>query len=131
MTDEKTCYNCGNKNCNVYCSIVKKDYKRHFETYEYHETETPVIENITGLDFQNEVTKAYQKGATDGYNKANEWHSYAERPKEKLNALCFDTAQNKFILGFYDLEADEWIRYGGYETITIDLWKEIVPPGLD
>lgn len=35
MTDEKTCYNCGNKNCNVYYSIVKKDYKRHFETYEY------------------------------------------------------------------------------------------------
>lgn len=35
MTDEKTCYNCGNKNCNVYYSIVKKDYKKHFETYEY------------------------------------------------------------------------------------------------
>ncbi len=35
MTDEKTCYNCGNKNCNVYYSIVKKDCKRHFETYEY------------------------------------------------------------------------------------------------
>lgn len=35
MTEEKTCYNCGNKNCNVYYSIVKKDYKRHFETYEY------------------------------------------------------------------------------------------------
>ena len=35
MTDEKTCYNCGNKNCNVYYSMVKKDYKKHFETYEY------------------------------------------------------------------------------------------------
>ena len=35
MTDEKACYNCGNKNCNVYYSTVKKDYKRHFETYEY------------------------------------------------------------------------------------------------
>ena len=36
MTEEKTCYNCGNKNCNVYYSMVKKDYKRHFETYEYN-----------------------------------------------------------------------------------------------
>lgn len=35
MTEEKTCYNCGNKNCNVYYSTVKKDYKRHFEVYEY------------------------------------------------------------------------------------------------
>ena len=37
MTEEKTCYNCGNKNCNVYYSMVKKDYKRHFETYEYND----------------------------------------------------------------------------------------------
>lgn len=39
MTEEKTCYNCGNKNCNVYYSTVKKDYKRHFETYEYNDFE--------------------------------------------------------------------------------------------
>jgi hypothetical protein len=41
MTDkeEKTCYNCGNKNCNVYYSTVKKDCKRHFETYEYNDFE--------------------------------------------------------------------------------------------
>lgn len=37
ITDEKTCYNCGNKNCNIYYSMVKKDYKRHFETYEYRD----------------------------------------------------------------------------------------------
>ena len=37
MTEEKTCYNCGNKNCNVYYSIVKKDCKRHYETYEYRD----------------------------------------------------------------------------------------------
>ena len=37
MTEEKTCYNCGNKNCNIYYSMVKKDYKRHFETYEYND----------------------------------------------------------------------------------------------
>ena len=35
MTEEKSCYNCGNNNCNVYYSTVKKDYKRHFEVYEY------------------------------------------------------------------------------------------------
>lgn len=37
MTEEKTCHNCGNKNCNVYYSIVKKDCKRHYETYEYRD----------------------------------------------------------------------------------------------
>lgn len=35
MTEEKTCYNCGNKNCIVYYSTTKKDCKRHYETYEY------------------------------------------------------------------------------------------------
>lgn len=35
MTEEKTCYNCGNKNCIVYYSTAKKDCKRHYETYEY------------------------------------------------------------------------------------------------
>lgn len=37
MTEEKTCHNCGNKNCNVYYSIVKKDCKRHYETYGYRD----------------------------------------------------------------------------------------------
>lgn len=37
MTEEKTCYNCGNKNCIVYYSTAKKDCKRHYETYEYTE----------------------------------------------------------------------------------------------
>lgn len=37
MTEEKNCYNCGNKNCNVYYSMPKKDYKRHFEIYEYRD----------------------------------------------------------------------------------------------
>lgn len=32
---EKTCYNCGNKNCSVYYLTIKKDCQRHFETYEY------------------------------------------------------------------------------------------------
>lgn len=35
MIEEKTCYNCGNKNCIVYYSTAKKDCKRHYETYEY------------------------------------------------------------------------------------------------
>ena len=37
MTEEKTCYNCGNKKCIVYYSTAKKDCKRHYETYEYTE----------------------------------------------------------------------------------------------
>ena len=39
MTEGKTCYNCGNKNCIVYYSTPKKDYKSHFETYEYRNFE--------------------------------------------------------------------------------------------
>lgn len=35
MKKEKTCYNCGNKNCNQYWSIVKVDTKDHYEFYEY------------------------------------------------------------------------------------------------
>lgn len=35
MNTEKTCYNCANKNCNVTHQIVGKDYKHHFEVYEY------------------------------------------------------------------------------------------------
>lgn len=68
---------------------------------------------------------AYMQG-TERYK--TKWHKCSERPRKKINALCFDIKQNKFILGFYDLEADEWLRYGGYETIHIDLWKEIVLP---
>lgn len=35
MMYEKTCYNCGNLNCNQYYAIVKKDVQRHFEVTEY------------------------------------------------------------------------------------------------
>lgn len=72
----------------------------------------------------------WEAGVEFGNDKANEMHKYSERPKKKINALCFNISQNKFILGFYDPEDDEWLRYGGYETIHIDLWKEIVLPEL-
>lgn len=35
MTEEKTCYNCGNKNCHIFYSTVKQDVAEHHETYEY------------------------------------------------------------------------------------------------
>ena len=35
MTEEKTCYNCGNKNCHIFYSTVKQDVTEHHETYEY------------------------------------------------------------------------------------------------
>ena len=94
------------------------------EAEEYRESITQRLFN------EDDIESAWHRGADFGYNKANEWHSYAERPKEKLNALCFDIGQNRFILGYYDIESDEWIKYGGYEIITIDLWKKIVPPEL-
>lgn len=37
MTEEKTCYNCGNKKCHIFYSTVKQDVKEHHETYEYTE----------------------------------------------------------------------------------------------
>lgn len=76
------------------------------------------------------IKQAFLAGLKAGkdMNVATRWHEYSERPKKKINALCFDISQNKFILGFYDLEADEWLRYGGYETINIDLWTKIEIP---
>lgn len=36
MTDEeKTCYNCGNRNCFVFYTLIKQDVKKHFECTEY------------------------------------------------------------------------------------------------
>lgn len=89
-------------------------------------TDNSVNQSIPYFDEEERCVakSAFKDGAEFGYNKANEWHEYSERPKEKINALCFDIAQNKLILGFYDLEADEWLKYGGYETIHIDLWKK-------
>lgn len=37
MTEEKTCYNCGNKNCHIFYSAVKQDVVKHHETYEYND----------------------------------------------------------------------------------------------
>jgi len=37
MTEKKTCYNCGNKNCHIFYSTVKQDVAEHHETYEYTE----------------------------------------------------------------------------------------------
>jgi hypothetical protein len=74
---------------------------------------------------RTQMQQSFLEGLEAGRPK---WHKRLERPKEKINALCFDIEQNKFILGFYDLEADEWLRYGGYETINIDLWTKIEIP---
>ena len=37
MIEEKTCYNCGNKNCHIFYYSVKQDVAEHHETYEYTE----------------------------------------------------------------------------------------------
>lgn len=37
MTEKKTCYNCGNKNCHIFYFSVKQDVAEHHETYEYTE----------------------------------------------------------------------------------------------
>ena len=117
------------------------------EAEEYYETETPMIENITGLDFQNEVTKAFQKGAEFGYNKANEWHYVKDgdlpsdfgnyvvcfygakgsvaNGKPCWEELCFDAKTLRWI----DRETFEDLPYVNKEGIVI-AWKEIVLPEL-
>lgn len=33
ITDEKTCYNCGNKECIMYYKTEKQDVKSHYEAH--------------------------------------------------------------------------------------------------
>ena len=122
------------------------------EAEEYYETDTPMIENITGLDFQIEVTKAFQKGAEFGYNKANEWQFVSEKglPKESGRYLVYVGGGEN---GVYPLDFETEYNDFGYwcsliscaslgvvdtvfETITernedkVIAWKEIILPEL-
>lgn len=94
------------------------------ETEEYYETETPMIENITGLDFQNEITKAFQKGAEFGYKKANEWHypSKGEYPKDEKKVLVLLKDVEEPILDYY--RQDRLWNYALKDEVIA--WKEII-----
>lgn len=98
------------------------------EAKEYYETETPMIENITGLDFQIEVTKAFQKGAEFGYNKANEWHKADEKPKvtkEYLVYLISGYNCRSVTMMIYNAERGFWCADNQSDVV---YWKEIVMP---
>lgn len=117
MTEEKTCYNCGNKNCNVYYSTVKKDFKHHFETYEYNDfdcvnhdkweelkveeirmdnTETlkNALERIKELEKENTELKERHAGILEAFTSASSGDDFemaesAREIMEMLNIPCY------------------------------------------
>ena len=147
MTEEKTCYNCGNKNCNVYYSMVKKNYKRHFETYEYKDFDCVNHDKWEELKIEEN-----EAGAEFGYNKANEWQypSKGELPKcDEETQLMFyvncyynlgdkTVTRKRMVLGYYKksfLSDDVKLfveKSRGYEDEhlpqAVIAWKEIVLP---
>lgn len=79
MTEEKTCYNCGNKNCNVYYSIVKKNCKRHYEIFEYRNFDCvnhDKWEELKVEEIRTDNTETLKNALEriKELEKANEWH---------------------------------------------------------
>ena len=86
------------------------------------------------------IETAYQKGAIDAYNKANEWHypSKGEYPTEYKDILiCFLTEDDMkdCVRGWYEYDLDEDEHY--FKTVNtfgtaiiknVIAWKEIVLP---
>jgi hypothetical protein len=91
-------------------------YRTHFENELYLFDNTDI--------FPNDIEKAYQKGATDGYNKANEWHYVSKKgfPKDE---------KAYFVIINYGALGNEC---GVMENLNKDkpknviAWKEIVLP---
>lgn len=85
MTEEKTCYNCGNKNCIVYYSTAKKDCKRHYETYEYTNFD------CVNHDKWEEMKVEEGLALASTWNKAlNSMNKYLEEERDKFRNMVFD-----------------------------------------
>ena len=54
--------------------------------------QTSLCEALSRLESEMKVLRDENKILKE--SKGNEWHSYAERPKQKLNALCYDIGQH-------------------------------------
>lgn len=110
MTEEKTCYNCGNKNCIVYYSTAKKDCKRHYETYEYTNFECVnhdkweelkveeirtdntktlknALERITELEKENEELKEQVEISYEVYNDNLDYSHHIEEQLTKAKEI--------------------------------------------
>ena len=97
-----------------------EEYRKNFESglYLFHNTDI----------MPKDVEEAYQKGAEDGYNKANEWHYVKDGifPTHSYRVLVFTDEGVGF--GIYGLDDKKWHTYDtGFEVIA---WKEIVPPQI-
>lgn len=102
MTEEKTCYNCGNKNCHIFYATVKQDIAVHHETYEYTEfdcvnhdkwkelkveeirtdsTETlkNALERIAELEKENEELKVEVEISYEVYNDNLDYSYHIEK----------------------------------------------------
>lgn len=102
MTEKKTCYNCGNKNCHIFYTTVKQDIAVHHETYEYTEfdcvnhdkwkelkveeirtdsTETlkNALERIAELEKENEELKVEVEISYEVYNDNLDYSYHIEK----------------------------------------------------
>lgn len=145
--DEKTCYNCGNKNCNIYYSMVKKDYKRHFETYEYKDFDCVnhnKWEELKMEEIHTDNTNTLQNALDriEELEKANKWHypSKGEYPKDEKD-LLMSNQLNLLIkmkgsdclslaLGQYNFSTQQFVYQHLVGLTEVYAWKEIVLPEL-
>ena len=91
MTEEKTCYNCGNKNCNVYYSMVKKDYKRHFEIYEYRN-----FDCVNHDKWEKLKVEEIRTDNTEALKNALERIAKLEKENAELKAQSEEVKKNMF-----------------------------------
>ena len=88
------------------------EYRTRFENELYLFDNTDI--------FPNDIEEAYQKGATDGYNKANEWHyvkSEEDLPKDNSEYLLL-LEHGIRVFGYYN---GKW-----WESWKGDLsWQEV------
>lgn len=86
-------------------------------------------ENGFGIGCTVNPTKAWQKGAEFGYDKANEWHYVKDGDLPRQDGhTCFSIevlANNKKWV-YYEFGSGKW--YCGNREVKVAAWKEIIFP---
>ena len=84
--------------------------------------------NFVSLNTSN-VSKAYQKGAEFGYNKANEWHNIKENPNDLPNDGELVVADNGLTIDCVKFRKNEfgnsW-KHDNFELYNVIYWKKLV-----
>ena len=131
MTEEKNCYNCGNKNCNLYYSTVKKDYKSHFETYEYKDFDCVNHNKWEELKMEEIHTDNYSKMEQKFYNNLTK---AKEIIKLLLHALKNEGSDYTFALKNTHpvlAEAEKFLKDSEVEKMTEDDFLERIDNGFN